>query len=1038
MWRFLKSGKVVVVHIAPPCGTGSAARGIPLPESGSGDQPRALRGVGEEMGLPASRVEGDGGLTPVEVEKLEAANALWLFSIEVCGWCHDRGIPWACENPDSSWFWEVPEWQAVVAKPGVEDHVHHVCMHGGKRKKRSRWRSNVPELAELAVLCDGKHEHLPWKTYTTKWVIFGSADEAEYPWVLCARAADGFAAAMKRLGLWSPAPSGKKRRTQEDVDRAARQVAAGKQPRRLWAQEAVRANIVPEYRDVLEVKLFTAADLEFVEQWKRPLEAPATIAGVELPVGARKASVRRGTSVGGGSGTAAGKGAPLAVVKVGIPWSKADFCAQAQGADHPFDAEARVADNLVLAAFRILTRGPDAVAAHRRAVLARWRRRAEALEEKERALHRAMPPEVAAVLKGKRLLLTKEILDEIGYPDVDLVPDIAAGMPGVGEMPFTGAFPPRDAAPVMDVQLLMSSARGAQQKVLESRPDAPEVVAKVWAKTMEEAERDPPWLRGPQSAEEIEARLGPCWVPVRRFGIQQRQAREEKAEAGTPEALRLLEEASRGESKGEEKAEVKLRLIDDGSEFLQNSTVRRPEKADLDGIDGYLNIVKMLRRAVGPARMVELQLRSGKRLRGALHPKWSLSAARRVRGRITDLESAFKQLAKRRAHAFASVVAARRPEDMSMQFFEALTPLFGETSAFVGFARVSRALREIAISTLWLLVSAYVDDYSQAELETLAASAQATMLGMFEILGWKVSLEPEKNKDFAAVFTLLGFEVNLRKVVEGEVYVGNKVSRSKAILETVREALDRRCLSPAEAASLAGKIQGMQSAYLGACAGPALRALRMRAGSPGGKAALDDHLGLALRWLSEYCVAAKPRRIRLLTSPRPAVIFTDGACEKEGEEVTFGAVILEDAAGPLEYFCLRAPRVVAEAWSGGQRLRQVIGQAEIAPVVIAKKTWAVRLAGRLILHFVDNDAARAGLIKGYSPSLASCKLIAEAALEDVRIQAASWYARVPTQSNVADHPSRFERSLLLALFPGAVEVKATLPGWWHGEALPLS
>ena len=60
------------------------------------------------MGFPASLEEGGGGLTPREAAMVEAANALWLFSIEVCEYCQVNGIPWACENQTSSWFWEVP------------------------------------------------------------------------------------------------------------------------------------------------------------------------------------------------------------------------------------------------------------------------------------------------------------------------------------------------------------------------------------------------------------------------------------------------------------------------------------------------------------------------------------------------------------------------------------------------------------------------------------------------------------------------------------------------------------------------------------------------------------------------------------------------------------------------------------------------------------------------------------------------------------------------------------------------------------------
>ena len=76
-------------------------------------------------------------------------------------------------------------------------------------------------------------------------------------------------------------------------------------------------------------------------------------------------------------------------------------------------------------------------------------------------------------------------------------------------------------------------------------------------------------------------------------------------------------------------------------------------------------------------------------------------------------------------------------------------------------------------------------------------------------------------------------------------------------------------------------------------------------------------------------------------------------------------------------------------------------------------------------------------MRGYSPVLSSCALVAEASLEDVRLHVGSWYARVPTLSNIADYPSRFERDKILAEYPEAKEVWPRLPEWWHGAPFPL-
>ncbi len=58
-----------------------------------------------------------------------------------------------------------------------------------------------------------------------------------------------------------------------------------------------------------------------------------------------------------------------------------------------------------------LFRGPSAVAKGREDFLRRIRSRKVDLEQREAELHAAMHPDVAAILKGKSLLLFKELLE---------------------------------------------------------------------------------------------------------------------------------------------------------------------------------------------------------------------------------------------------------------------------------------------------------------------------------------------------------------------------------------------------------------------------------------------------------------------------------------------------------------------------------------------------------------------------------------------------------------------------------------------------
>ena len=67
---------------------------------------------------------------------------------------------------------------------GVYDVEYDACMHGGKRLKHQRLRTNIPELAAMAVVCDGSHSHESFglDPITGK---FATEEEAAYAWEFC-------------------------------------------------------------------------------------------------------------------------------------------------------------------------------------------------------------------------------------------------------------------------------------------------------------------------------------------------------------------------------------------------------------------------------------------------------------------------------------------------------------------------------------------------------------------------------------------------------------------------------------------------------------------------------------------------------------------------------------------------------------------------------------------------------------------------------------------------------------------------------------
>jgi hypothetical protein len=86
---------------------------------------------------------------------------------------------------------------------------------------------------------------------------------------------------------------------------------------------------------------------------------------------------------------------------------------------------------------------------------------------------------------------------------------------------------------------------------------------------------------------------------------------------------------------------------------------------------------------------------------------------------------------------------------------------------------------------------------------------------------------------------------------------------------------------------------------------------------------------------------------------------------------------------------------------------QVICQAEILSVLQVKLTLTALLQHSRTIWFIDNEAAREGLVRSASGAWASKELLLCVAMADAVCPCINWYARVPSYCNVADGPSRF-------------------------------
>ena len=324
-----------------------------------------------------------------------------------------------------------------------------------------------------------------------------------------------------------------------------------------------------------------------------------------------------------------------------------------------------------------------------------------------------------------------------------------------------------------------------------------------------------------------------------------------------------------------------------------------------------------------------------------------------------------------------------------------------------------------------LLTTCYYDDFPCVECAPLSDSAERTFKDMLKILGIQASEDSDKDKPFDQIFEPLGVKVDLSDSINGRIVVAPKPERVEDTRNIVTGILDRGAMRGSEAASLAQKVRFLREAHFGRCGARPLRELAMHASAPRA-VPISDSLRSSLVWLNGYLGRAKPRLVRTDINASPVVVFTDGANE---EKVTVGGVLLDGARSP-EYFSEVVPDSVVEHWrsQGGQ---QVIGQAELLPVLVAAAVWQDIIASRYTLWFIDQDAARRGLTKGYSSAVRSGTLIDSTAELLADAGTIPWFSRVGTASNLADGPSRLDVGQLLRWCPEARRRRVD----WH--SLPI-
>jgi hypothetical protein len=655
-------------------------------------------------------------------------------------------------------------------------------------------------------------------------------------------------------------------------------------------------------------------------------------------------------------------------------------------------------ESQVRALFAILTSSPAELVKRRLNILSEIKSRRAELEAEESALHASMPVHIRTVLKGKHLLLFKELLRKSGYPDYHVVDDIVRGFDPVGQTPDCSIFEKALLPALISEAELKARAPLARRLIIREIEDSTvsDSDRELWNQSLKECEQG--WLKGPFHSEQEVTNFfegDADWNVNRRFAINQHG---------------------------------KVRVIDDGKQGAINSALTVTCKLDLMDCDSLIGLLRFISETLETSEALDFKLIDGTHLIGDIHADWKKNP--RWVARCLDLKSAYKQLAFSRDKLWSVVLATKDPSSGKAAFFVSAALMFGATSSVYGFNRASRALWHLATSTLNLLATNFYDDYPCVEPELTSRSARLAFEMLLDLLGWRYATDGSKALPFQNECDVLGVRFHIQDLHLGLFSAGNKPSRISQLDESVRALLSEDVLRKSDAHSLAGQLMFAAGHCIGKALRPSIAVLqKYAAAQPVDRNLFNVLVPLALRHVSVCLSKAVPRSFSTKDCKDPVVIFTDGSFEPLESgimEANVGALVVDAASDLRRIFDGRVPQKIIDLWHSTVGI-QLITQIELWPVLSCMFVASSICRNRRVVFYIDNDAARESLIKAFSPSLASMSIISAFYVEVENLNIIPWFARVPSTSNPADLPSRNQSYEACSRFRAAFGGKLTVP-----------
>lgn len=374
-----------------------------------------------------------------------------------------------------------------------------------------------------------------------------------------------------------------------------------------------------------------------------------------------------------------------------------------------------------------------------------------------------------------------------------------------------------------------------------------------------------------------------------------------------------------------------------------------------------------------------------------------------------DFKNAYRQVPTHPGHYKYAYFSLYNVQRGRVEIYRLRTMPFGATHSVYRFLRLAWALYAIATRGLFLMCTNFYDDFILASRASLCDSARNSMELVFELTGWLYARDGKKCTEFGQFCKAVGIEFNFSKTVQGILAVCNSETRKNELVQQIAEAVAPGCLDKQQSLVLRGRL-GFADSFLHGRLGRLVLS-KLVEHAYGRQRQMEPDLIAALKAMSDRLQHAKPREVTTADNLQ-WFMYTDASYEGSSCTGGLGGVLIDATGNVKQWFGIFLNEAQCKCFDAGEK-ETIIYELEMAAAVVASGLWCNRQTNDLHVHFGDNDSVRFSFVRGSASGLVGQKLIEFQLTLEAHSGSRTWYARVPTEANVSDFPSRLQEHSML-------------------------